>query len=135
LLNQLEAEKVDFSLCFRRLAELSNEAACINTSIREIFEFSEQFTPWLQQWRQRLADDPQSPSQRQTQMFTANPVFIPRNHLVQEAISAAETSGDFSAFNQLVEVLEKPAQFDPSKLRYAMPPKSDQRVLRTFCGT
>lgn len=135
LLSQMETAKVDFTLCFRRLAELSDETTCIDTSIRELYDFDEQFLPWLQQWRQRIANDPQSSSQRQAQMFVANPVFIPRNHLVQEAITAAETSGDFSVFNQLVDVLAKPSQFEPSKLRYAMPAKSEQRVLRTFCGT
>ncbi len=135
LLSNMEAQKADFTLCFRRLAELANESACINTSIRELFDFNEAFTPWLQQWRQRLIEDQQSPAHRQAQMFKANPVFIPRNHLVQEAISAAQSEGDFSYFNQLVDILAEPSQFDPSKLRYAMPAKPEQRVTQTFCGT
>jgi len=135
LLTLMKKERVDFTLCFRRLGELANEGACINSSIRELFEFSDAFTPWLQQWRQRLSDDPQTAEQRQARMFNANPVFIPRNHLVQEAIAAAERKGDFSFFNQLVEVLAKPHNFDPQKLRYAMPAKSNEQVLQTFCGT
>jgi uncharacterized protein YdiU (UPF0061 family) len=62
-------------------------------------------------------------------------VFIPRNHLVQEAIAAAEQNGDFSFFNQLIDVLAKPCEFDPTKSRYAMPAKPEQQVHQTFCGT
>jgi uncharacterized protein YdiU (UPF0061 family) len=135
LLRLMAQEKADFTLCFRRLAELANETACINSSIRELYEFGEAFSPWLQQWRQRLIEDSQSPSQRQSIMFVANPVFIPRNHLVQEAIAAAETEGDFSYFHQLVDVLAQPHELDPANLRYAMPPKPGQEVQNTFCGT
>ncbi|MBU0536910.1 MAG: YdiU family protein, partial [Gammaproteobacteria bacterium] len=104
LLTLMKQEKADFTLCFRRLAELADEAECINSSVRELFDFNDSFTPWLQQWRQRLIEDTQTPAQRQAQMFKANPVFIPRNHLVQEAITAAERNNDFSFFNQLVDV-------------------------------
>jgi uncharacterized protein YdiU (UPF0061 family) len=135
LLKLMQQEKADFTLCFRRLAELSNEAACINNSIRELFDFNDSFTPWLQQWRQRLKEDTLTSEQRQTLMFEANPVFIPRNHLVHEAIVAAEQHGDFSYFNQLVDVLETPHIFDPDKLAYARPAKPNEQVLQTFCGT
>jgi uncharacterized protein YdiU (UPF0061 family) len=135
LLKLMEQQKTDFTLCFRRLAELADEAACINSSVRELFDFNDNFTLWLQQWRQRLNSDSQSPAQRQAQMFKANPVFIPRNHLVQEAIAAAESNGDFSFFNQLVDVLENPHTFNPENQRYAMPAKPNERVLNTFCGT
>ncbi|WP_269617623.1 protein adenylyltransferase SelO [Zhongshania sp. BJYM1] len=135
LLTLMEQEKADFTLCFRRLAELADEGACINNSVHELFEFNGNFTPWLQQWRQRLIEDTQTPAQRQAQMFKANPVFIPRNHLVQEAIVAAERNSDFSAFNQLVDVLKTPHTFDPNKQRYALPAKPNERVLQTFCGT
>lgn len=135
LLTLMKQEKADFTLCFRRLAELADEAECINSSVRELFDFNDSFTPWLQQWRQRLIEDTQTPAQRQAQMFKANPVFIPRNHLVQEAITAAERNNDFSFFNQLVDVLKTPHTFDPEKLRYAMPAKPNEQVLQTFCGT
>ncbi|WP_295875707.1 YdiU family protein [uncultured Zhongshania sp.] len=135
LLKLMEAEKADFTLCFRRLAELADEGACINSSVRELFEFNDSFTPWLQQWRQRLTEDTQTAAERQAHMFKANPVFIPRNHLVQEAITAAERNNDLSVFNQLVDVLKTPHTFDPAKQRYALPPKPNERVLQTFCGT
>lgn len=135
LLSIMEKEKADFTLCFRRLAELTDEASCINNSVRELFEFSDAFTPWLQQWRQRLIEDEQTPAHRQAIMFKANPVFIPRNHLVQEAIAAAEQDNDLSFFNQLVDVLQTPHTFTQDKQRYAMPAAPSERVFQTFCGT
>ena len=68
-------------------------------------------------------------------MYSANPVFIPRNHLVQEAIHAAEVDGDLQPFRDLHQVLEQPADYDPKKSRYAMPPRPEQEVRQTFCGT
>jgi uncharacterized protein YdiU (UPF0061 family) len=67
-------------------------------------------------------------------MLAVNPAFIPRNHLVEEAIQAAMTD-DFSLFHQLVDVLAKPYDYDEKFSRYALPPRPDQIVTKTFCGT
>lgn len=68
-------------------------------------------------------------------MYAVNPVCIPRNHLVEEAISAAEKQQDFEPFNKLVDVLANPFEFNPSLARYAKPPRPEQVVRQTFCGT
>jgi uncharacterized protein YdiU (UPF0061 family) len=68
-------------------------------------------------------------------MRAANPAFIPRNHLVGEAISAAVNEGDFSPFESLLTVLSTPYEDQPALSRYADPPRPDQVVHRTFCGT
>ena len=68
-------------------------------------------------------------------MLGANPVFIPRNHLVEAAIRAAEDEGDFGPFHQLVERLENPGEFDPQDAESALPPRPEQVVRQTFCGT
>lgn len=67
-------------------------------------------------------------------MKQTNPVIIPRNHQVQRAITAAE-DGDFAVFEQLTAALSTP--FDDSWLDsdYAQPPKEQEIVQRTFCGT
>ena len=68
-------------------------------------------------------------------MFSANPVFIPRNHLVEEVIKAATEAEDFAPFDKLMTVLASPYE---EKLEYAcynMPPRPEQVVLQTFCGT
>jgi uncharacterized protein YdiU (UPF0061 family) len=68
-------------------------------------------------------------------MYAVNPVYIPRNHLVEEAISAAEKNQDFEPFNNLVDILANPFEFNRANARYAIPPRPEQVVRQTFCGT
>ena len=69
-------------------------------------------------------------------MRAANPAIIPRNHMVEQAISAAVIDGDFGPFEDLNAVLAKPYEDAPvSQARYAIPPRPDQIVRQTFCGT
>jgi uncharacterized protein YdiU (UPF0061 family) len=68
-------------------------------------------------------------------MRAVNPAFIPRNHLVEEALAAAANSGDLSPFEALLTVLSKPYEEQPTFARYADPPRPDQVVHQTFCGT
>ena len=68
-------------------------------------------------------------------MQRSNPAFIPRNHLVEEAISAAVNVGDFQPFESLLTVLSMPYEDQPAFGRYVDPPRSDQVVHQTFCGT
>ena len=72
---------------------------------------------------------------RRTLMRSANPLFIPRNHLIEEAIAAAVSNGDFAPFETLVSVLSRPFDDQPGFERYAAPPRPDQVVRQTFCGT
>jgi uncharacterized protein YdiU (UPF0061 family) len=85
------------------------------TEIEALFDFPESFAPWLESWRQRCAQETISDADRHRAMMSINPVFIPRNHLVEEAISQAY-AGDFDA-------------------GLAIPPEPDQVVHQTFCGT
>jgi uncharacterized protein YdiU (UPF0061 family) len=69
-------------------------------------------------------------------MRAANPAVIPRNHLVEEAIAAAVNKSDFAPFESLLAVLARPYDDLPSTLaRYADPPRPEQVVRQTFCGT
>ena len=134
LLSVMAETGVDFTLSFRRLADLANGDAG-DEGVRAIFEFPEAFNSWLERWRVRLEKEPTTPAGRQESMYAANPAFIPRNHLVEEAIEAATTDSDFERFHALVERLAKPFEYDPSQSRLALPPRPDQVVQQTFCGT
>jgi uncharacterized protein YdiU (UPF0061 family) len=68
-------------------------------------------------------------------MSKANPLFIPRNHRVEEAIAAAVRHGDFQPFDTLVHVLATPHEDQPEHRHLADPPSPEQRVRETFCGT
>jgi uncharacterized protein YdiU (UPF0061 family) len=68
-------------------------------------------------------------------MRSVSPAFVPRNHWVEEVIKAAVEESDLGPFEQLIEVLASPYDDQPSHERYAAPPRPDQIVQQTFCGT
>jgi len=67
-------------------------------------------------------------------MRRANPVFIARNHRVEQAIEAAN-QGDLSIFETLLDVLENPYADRPDRVEFEAPPRPDEVVTETFCGT
>jgi uncharacterized protein YdiU (UPF0061 family) len=133
---QLMAEHtLDFTLTFRRLADLADKSTEAESSVAELFEFPDSAQPWLERWHTRLAQESTSSTERQALMYCNNPVFIPRNHLVEAAIVSATDRGDLSTFDQLVDTLDKPYQYRKALALFATPPKPDQVVRQTFCGT
>jgi len=135
LLQLMQTEKTDFTLAFRRLSDLAGEGTAASGSVAALFEFPDAYTPWLEGWRKRLAAEQRDAGERQRAMYAVNPVYIPRNHLVEEAIAAAQKYGDFEPFHRLVEVLQNPFDYDPEQAVYATPPRPEQVVTQTFCGT
>ena len=67
-------------------------------------------------------------------MDRVNPVYIPRNHLVEEALAAA-TAGDLDPLSRLLEAVTAPYDERPGLERYAEPAPDDFGAYRTFCGT
>jgi uncharacterized protein YdiU (UPF0061 family) len=67
-------------------------------------------------------------------MDRANPVYIPRNHLVEEALAAA-TKGDLDPLSRLLAAVTTPYDERPGRQRYAEPAPEDFGTYRTFCGT
>lgn len=135
LLKHMQDEKTDFTLTFRHLSDLVDPQSASGGGVACLFELPATFTSWLERWQQRLSVEPLDSRERQQGMYAVNPVCIPRNHLVEEAISAAEKQQDFEPFNKLVDVLANPFEFNPSLARYAKPPRPEQVVRQTFCGT
>ena len=135
LLALMQKEQTDFTLTFRRLSDLADPQAASDGGIGSLFELPESFAPWLDRWKQRLTSDSVEARKRQAGMYAVNPVYIPRNHLVEEAIQAAEKQQDFEPFNRLVDILANPFEFNAANTRYATPPLPEQVVRQTFCGT
>ena len=134
LLALLNHEQDDFTLAFRRLADLAAPGPT-EEQVVEIFEFSSAYGPWLERWRNRCATEPRPALERQQSMYAVNPAFIPRNHLIEEVIQDSVTENEFGPFHSLVEVLACPWSYRAEFARYAMPPRPHQRVAQTFCGT
>ena len=68
-------------------------------------------------------------------MRLANPLFIPRNHVVEAALDAAVSYQDFRAFEELLDVVIHPFNDRPDAERYAVPARPEECITATFCGT
>ncbi|MCO5160796.1 MAG: YdiU family protein [Mesorhizobium sp.] len=136
LLETMAAGGADFTLTFRTLAEdvaLAPEEAVLSTG--RLFADPAGFDAWARLWLERLALEDVSAGARAALMKRANPKFIPRNHLVEEVIAAAIERDDFGPFHEMLAVVTHPYDEQPGRERYAEPPRPDERVLQTFCGT
>jgi uncharacterized protein YdiU (UPF0061 family) len=134
LLERMARNDADFTATFRGLCEAA-AGIDADAAVRRLFTDPSDFDDWAARWRRRLADEGAAADQRRAAMRAANPAFIPRNHLVEEAISAAVTNADFTPFDTLLTVLSRPFSDQPEFGRYAEPARPDQLVHQTFCGT
>jgi uncharacterized protein YdiU (UPF0061 family) len=135
LLDILDDNEADFTLTFYHLSRVGAEVSGRDDEARKLFARSELFDSWLIRWRERLKHETRSDVARRAAMQAVNPLFIPRNHLIEAAIRAAEDRGDFSVFHELHAVLQNPYTDQPGKERYRLPPKPEEMVAKTFCGT
>jgi uncharacterized protein YdiU (UPF0061 family) len=133
LLDTMAQGKADFTLTFRRLSDAAGTDG--DREVRQLFAEPEAFDEWSGRWRQRMAQEPQTPAERQAAMRAVNPAFIPRNHRVEAVIAAAVTMDDYAPFEELIKVLATPFEDQPEAADYADPPKPEERVCQTFCGT
>ena len=133
LFEAMAAAKADFTLTFRRLSEAAGTDDV--SEVRTLFEDPRGFDDWAVRWRQRLAEEPQTPAERREAMRKVNPAFIPRNHRIEAIITAAVENDDFVPFETLNAVLARPYDDQPEFAAYAEPPQPEERVLQTFCGT
>ena len=124
----------DFTLTFRRLCDVAGAGPAADGPIRSLFDSPATFDGWAAQWRRRLTEEPVDDKERRAAMRAVNPAFIPRNHLVEEAINAA-LDGDLIPFDDLLTVLLTPYEDQPAFARYTDPPRPAQVVHQTFCGT
>lgn len=133
LLQVMADNQADFTLTFRQLCD-SVDPENDSAALIALFTNKEAINNWLILWRQRLSAEATSQEDCKASMRATNPAFIPRNHRVEEVIHAA-LEDDFKPFEQLLKVLAKPFEYRPELANYADPPRPDQVVRATFCGT
>jgi len=134
LLAAMHQSQADFTVTFRMLA-LAAEDPEEEPRLRQLLAGDSAAESWLHDWRTLLARDPLTDrEERVARMQNASPAFIPRNHLVQAALDAAE-AGDYGPFRALLDVVQHPFDAHSGKSAYAQPPSPSERVLQTFCGT
>ena len=126
--------KVDFTLFFRHLTGVA--AGREPTALLALFSDSAVGETWLARWRNEAqveAGQTLSPD-RVAAMRRRNPVFIARNHRVEEAIAAAYLE-DLGPFERLLRVLERPFEEQTEFAEYERPAREGEVVEQTFCGT
>jgi protein adenylyltransferase len=114
LLALLKESRVDYTSFFRALSD--------DPELLDVAGIDE----WIRRW-QALNPDA-------ALMNRSNPIYIPRNHLVEEALTAA-TAGDLNPLQQLLVAISAPYDQRPGLERYALPAPDDFGDYRTFCGT
>ena len=132
LLSVMEKSNADFTLVFRSLSDalLGNAEA-----IRKLFDNSSSFNIWLERWLQRIELDTIDKESIAKTMDQVNPIYIPRNHKVEEALRAAVLEADMIPFSKLLEVLSNPYEEIKGKEGYASPAPITGIKYQTFCGT
>jgi uncharacterized protein YdiU (UPF0061 family) len=134
LLDKMHANGADFTLTFRRLCNAAEDEEA-HLSVRALFAIPEAYDAWADGWRKRLTRERVDGQKRASIMRSVNPAFIPRNHRVEQALEAAIERDDFAPFAQLLKVLKRPYEDQEGFQAYADPPKDQERVFQTFCGT
>ena len=120
----LEAQKPDHTLFFRRLSSAARGDA---GPVRELVDDPSGLDEWLSAWR-ATGPSPEA-------MDRVNPIYVPRNHLVEAALGAAVVDGDLEPVQWMLQVLGHPYDEREGFERYAQPAGPDAPPFMTFCGT
>ena len=129
-LQLLKAEKADYSFMLRKLCEVEEKP----DALRDHFVNRDAFDQWQLQYMQRLQKETQSPQSRKQQMLDANPKYILRNYLAQEAIELAE-KGDYRRIDELLTVLQQPFAEHPQFEHFARLPPDWGKNLEISCSS
>ena len=125
LLTWMHQKKIDYTNIFCHL---------MNENIKEDKDYEdEDFKNWKKRWNERLKTNNNTPEKSLKLMRSANPIVIPRNHKVEEALEAAEKN-NFKPITRLVEILKDPYSQQKNIINYQIPSNSEKKY-QTFCGT
>ena len=136
-------EPNDESLIFNLLSWMNqNKADYTNTFcflmnedfVKDSIYNNQNFINWKKQWQKRLNLKNNSLERSLKLMHSSNPLIIPRNHKVEEALEAANND-NFDPFNSLLEILKKPYQKQKKNSEYYYPRTTSDTKYQTFCGT
>ena len=106
LLDGLHRKGTDFTLAFRRLGAVHQDASA--QAFLHLVEHDALLVDWLDRYRARAARDGGDAELRSVAMQRINPIYIPRNHQVEAALSTAIDEGDLGPFKKLYGVLAHP---------------------------
>ena len=132
LLRVMKDGHADFTLFFRRLSQALRGESDV---VRHVLEQSGAFNVWARRWRMRLEQEGIAAESCAQAMDQVNPIYIPRNHKVEEALAAAVDQEDMTPFSEMLSVLSHPFDEVAAKEAYAAPAPVTDTPYKTFCGT
>jgi len=131
LLASMDGQQVDYTLLFRQLIDiLENE-----NDTCSLFTDATKFEHWVTRWKERIKRDGIDHTKSIELMKQVNPIYIPRNHKVEEAIETAVKHADYSNFEVLLTTLSTPYLTQAGKEDYTVPAPETFGPYQTFCGT
>ena len=131
LLKIMEAGQADFTLVFRRLSKTLQGDS---DAVRNLFKEPDAFNAWVVRWQKRLEQEDIVAETTAQAMDRVNPIYIPRNHKVEESLAAA-VNQDMRPFTKLLEVVIQPFDEVAGNEDYTEPAPTTNRRYQTFCGT
>ena len=126
LLTWMENNKADFTNTFCNLMEIQ--------SIKDPIYQNKEYVNWKTKWKKRLEKNNTGKEKYLELMRSVNPIFIPRNHKVEEALKDA-SEGNLETLNKLLEVIKDPYKDNKILEEYQQPMPSENGKYQTFCGT
>ncbi len=134
-LNILQDQNIDFTLGFRYLSDVLIQDLN-STRFYKLFNPNLPIQNWISKWKERLALENNSFVDIHKSMNFCNPIFIPRNHQLAKVIEAAEINQNLEPLFELLDILSSPYKDSDSKSEsFSYPPKAEDVVHKTFCGT
>lgn len=133
VLKALHVGNADYTLFFRGLGDAAKGVTSLE-ALSALFTDASAYVAWIKEYKARLALEDADGTARGEAMDRVNPIYIPRNHLVEAALASA-SEGDFAPFNTLRDVLKYPYEVQPGREEFSAPPPDSWVNYRTFCGT
>ena len=125
-------EGADFTLVFRKL---STVLLGKSETIKHLLKEPNTFDDWENRWKKRLMNEKVPAKIIVESMDQVNPIYIPRNHKVEEALAAATIEENLTPFSKLLMVLNRPFDEVAGSEDYAAPAPKTNIPYKTFCGT
>jgi uncharacterized protein YdiU (UPF0061 family) len=126
LLTWMENNKADFTNTFCNLMDIQ--------SIKGPIYQNQEYLNWTAKWKKRLEKNNTEKEKYLELMRSVNPIFIPRNHKVEEALKDA-SENKLETLNQLLEVIKSPYKDNGMLKDYQQPMSNENGNYKTFCGT